>query len=139
MPSVKILQMLKKHAILPTSQRIAVAEVLLRKPQHMSVGQIVDKLRRRGNKVSKATVYNTLNTFGECGLVKEITIDPARRYFDSATHAHHHCYNIDTGELTDIEADQLTVSGMPPLPCGTETDSVEILIRVRDVRRHRSN
>lgn len=134
MPRSDILQLLRQYAILPTSQRLAVAEVLLHKPQHLSVGQIVKKLRSRGNKVSKATVYNTLNTFGECGLVKEIHVDSMRRYFDSATHAHHHCYNIDTGELTDIEEDHVRLSELPSLPEGTEADSVEILIKVRNVR-----
>jgi Fur family iron response transcriptional regulator len=132
-PACSVRQMLENHSILPTPQRLAVAEVLLHKPQHMSVGQILEKLKLRGNKVSKATVYNTLNTFGECGLVKEIHVDPARRFFDSATHPHHHCYNIDTGELIDIDVSQLSLRELPQLPEGTQEDSVEILIKVRNI------
>lgn len=129
-----IRQTLARHAINLTAQRVAVAEVLLHKPQHMSVAQIVSKLQASGNDVSKATVYNTLNLFEELGLVKEICVDPQRRYFDSSTHAHHHCYNVDTGELTDIDDASLCLTEMPPLPKGTEKDSVEILIKVRNVR-----
>jgi Fur family iron response transcriptional regulator len=127
-----VLQKLEQHSILPTPQRLAVAEILLHKPQHMSVGQIVAQLQARGSKVSKATVYNTLNIFGERGLVKEICVDPERRYFDSATHPHHHCYNVDTGELFDIDDQQLELSKAPELPAGTCEESIEILIKVRN-------
>ena len=94
--------------------------------------QISDRLRASGSSVSKATVYNTLNIFVERGLVRELSVDPDRRLFDSTTHAHHHFYNIDTGEVSDIDDVQLNLSKMPDLPEGTESESVEILIRVRN-------
>lgn len=127
-----ILTRLTEHGILPTSQRLEVAEILLKKPQHMSVEQISARLQASGSKVSKATVYNTLNIFVERGLVRELSVDPDRRLFDSTTHAHHHFYNIDTGEVSDIDDAQLSLSKMPDLPQGTESDSVEILIRVKN-------
>jgi len=122
------------HGILPTPQRVQIAEILLAKPQHLSAEQILDRLRRSGSSVSKATVYNTLNLFGECGLVKELFVDPERRYYDSSTHAHHHFYNVDTGELTDVEECSVSFSEMPGLPDGTESQSVEVLIKVRNCR-----
>ena len=127
-----ILTRLNEHGILPTPQRLDIADVLLNKPQHMSVEQISDCLRASGSTVSKATVYNTLNIFVDCGLVRELSVDPNRRLFDSTTHAHHHFYNIDTGEVSDIDDAQLHLSRMPDLPRGTEPDGVEILIRVRN-------
>ena len=105
---------------------------MLAKPQHLSAEQIIEKLRSRGSKVSKATVYNTLNLFGEVGLVKELVIDSERRFYDSSTHTHHHFYNIDTRKLSDIEDSELKLVQLPELPSGTEADSVEILIKVRD-------
>lgn len=127
-----ILEKLKRHGVLATPQRLEVAEVLLERPQHLSAEQILERLREAGNRVSKATVYNTLKLFGEQGLVKELTVDPDRKYYDSTTHAHHHFYHVGTGELSDIPEDQLRIMNLPPLPEGTEQQSVEVLIRVRN-------
>ncbi len=59
-------------------------------------------------------------------------VDPVRKFYDSTTHPHHHFYNVDTGELRDIPDDQVRFSELPPLPEGTRSESVEVLIRVRD-------
>ena len=123
---------LRAHGVLPTAQRIEVAELMLARPQHLSADQIIDRLQRAGSRVSKATVYNCLKVFSETGLVKEINIDATRKYYDTTTSPHHHFYHVDTGELTDIPADDISISNLPPLPAGTEQDGVEVLIRVRD-------
>jgi Fur family iron response transcriptional regulator len=128
-----ILSLFEQHGILPTPQRIEVAEILLDKPQHLSAEQIIDRLREAGSGVSKATVYNTLNLFAERGVVKECMVDPVRKFYDSSTHSHHHFYNVDTGELSDIPDGHVLFSELPPLPEGTERESVELLIRVRNV------
>ena len=98
----------------------------------MSAEQIIDRLRSKGSTVSKATVYNTLNLFGKHGLVKECLIDPERRFFDSTTHPHHHFYNVDTGALSDIAADDIAISGLPALPAGTECEGIELFVKVRN-------
>ncbi len=130
-----ILEKLKQHDVMPTAQRIEVAAVLLARPQHMSADQIIDKLKRHGSRVSKATVYNTLKLFSEQGLVKELTVDSSRKFYDSTTHAHHHIYHVESGELSDVPESQVSISGLPPLPQGTEQQSVEVLIKIRDKRR----
>ena len=130
----RVINRLKRHGVLPTPQRIEVAEVLLERPQHLSAGQILDRLRESGSRVSKATVYNTLHLFGEKGLIKELNVDPSRKFYDSTTHAHHHFYHVDTGKLTDIPQSQITIMGLPPLPAGAEQETVEVLIRIRDKR-----
>jgi len=129
-----ILEKFGRHGISPTPQRLEIAEILLAKPQHLSAEQILDRLGRSGSSVSKATVYNTLNLFGECGLVKELSVDPERCFYDSSTDPHHHFYNLDTGELTDIEEGKVAFSELPELPKGTESQSVEVLIKVRSQR-----
>jgi Fur family iron response transcriptional regulator len=121
-----------KFGILPTPQRLEVAAVLLEKPQHLSADQIIERLRVSGSAVSKATVYNTLNLFSEHGLVKEVMVDPIRKFYDSTTHAHHHFYNVDTGELADIPDELVSFETLPELPAGTQRESVEVLIKVRD-------
>lgn len=131
MAESKIEILLERHGVLPTSQRREVAGILLEKPQHLSAEQIIDRLRVAGSRVSKATVYNTLKLFGECGLVREINVDSTRKFYDSTTHAHHHFYNVDTGELGDIPCELVDFLRLPTLPEGTEQESVEVLIRLR--------
>ncbi len=126
-----ILEIFDKHGILPTPQRLEVAEILLARPQHMSADQIIDRLRVAGSGVSKATVYNTLNLFGDRGIVKEVMVDPVRKFYDSSTHAHHHFYNVDTGELTDIDKGGVSFQNLPPTPDGAQQESVEVLIKLR--------
>ena len=123
-----------KHGILPTPQRVEIAGIMLERPQHLSADQIIDRLRASGSAVSKATVYNTLNLFSARGLIKEVMVDPVRKFYDSTTHAHHHFYNVDSGELSDIPDAEVRFQGLPELPEGTERESVEVLIKVRDRR-----
>ena len=121
----------EKHEILPTPQRLEVAAILLEKPQHLSADQIIERLRVSGSAVSKATVYNTLNLFSERGLVKEVMVDPIRKFYDSTTGPHHHFYNVDSGELSDIPDSMVNFESLPDLPEGTRRESVEVLIKVR--------
>jgi Fur family iron response transcriptional regulator len=126
-----ILDLFEKNEILATPQRLEVAEILLTRPQHLSADQIIDQLQANGSSVSKATVYNTLNLFGSRGIVKEVMVDPVRKFYDSTTHPHHHFYNVDTGVLSDIGEGEVRFDALPDLPEGTLEDSVEVLIRVR--------
>ena len=127
-----ILKIFDQHNILPTPQRLEVAEILLSRPQHMSADQIIDQLHANDSGVSKATVYNTLNLFGDRGIVKEVMVDPVRKYYDSCTHPHHHFYNVDSGELTDITEGEISFQSLPTMPDGTQRDSVEVLIKLRN-------
>jgi len=132
MSRTEVLELFDKCTILPTPQRVEVAEILLARPQHMSADQIIDRLRELGRSVSKATVYNTLNLFGERGIVKEIMVDPVRKFYDSSTHVHHHFYNVDTGELRDIEEGGIDFKHLPSPPKGTRQQSVEVLIKIHN-------
>ncbi len=84
-----------------------------------------------GIKVSLATVYNTLHQFTEAGLLREAVVEPGRSYFDTNTADHHHFFCEATGELQDIPAHHLSVSGLPAPPAGTEIRRVDIIVRVR--------
>jgi Fur family iron response transcriptional regulator len=127
-----LVSLFDQFGILPTPQRIEIAAILLGRPQHMSAEHIIDKLKDSGSKVSKATVYNSLNLFSKHGLVREVTVDPVRKFYDSTTHPHHHFYNVDSGELSDIPDEQVCFQDLPELPKGTERESIEVLIKVRD-------
>ena len=124
--------LIEKHDILPTPQRVEIAHILLERPQHLSAEQIIERLKSADSGVSKATVYNTLNLFSARGLIREVMVDPVRKFYDSTTHPHHHFYNVDSGELSDIPDEQVRLNGLPPLPEGTERESIEVLIRVKN-------
>ena len=100
----------------------------------MSADQILTTLRETGNRISKATVYNTLNLFSRRGVVREVAIDPTRLVYDSTLHPHHHFYNTDTNELTDFDSPDLPISGLPKLPEGMTLESVDLIIRIRSDR-----
>lgn len=127
-----LLSLFEEYGILPTPQRVEIANILLERPQHLSAEHIIDKLKAASSGVSKATVYNTLNLFSARGLVKEVVVDPVRKFYDSSTHPHHHFYNVDSGELSDIPDEGVLFKDLPKLPEGTESDSVEVLIKVRN-------
>ena len=130
----EIAQRLERFGVLPTSQRLDVGEVILSSPQHASADQIIARIRAKGSKASKATVYNTLNLFCERGLLRTVHVDPTRQYYDPTIEPHHHFYNADSGELTDIPPDAVALQLKTALPEGTEQAGVDVVIRVRDSR-----
>jgi Fur family iron response transcriptional regulator len=122
---------LTQRGVLPTAQRIELALLTLGRPQHLSAEQIIAAIRVNGLKISKATVYNTLNLFCQQGLLRTVDVDPTRQFYDSSTAAHHHFYNVDTGELTDIPLEAVVLQVGTALPPGTEQASVDVVVRVR--------
>ena len=132
MERAEVLAEFARFGILPTPQRLEIAEILFEKPQHLSAEQIIERLRTGGSGVSKATVYNTLNLFSDRGLVGECLVDPERRFYDSNTQPHHHFYNVDTGHLIDIPREEIRLDEIPEFPKGVRLDQVEVLIKVRN-------
>ncbi len=124
--------LLSARGVLPTAQRLDVASVILAKPQHLSAEQIINGIRAIGSRVSKATVYNTLNLFCERGLLRTVDVDPTRQYYDSTIEAHHHFYNEDTGELIDIPLGAVSLDVHAALPPGTELTAVDVVVRIRN-------
>jgi len=122
---------LRAHDITPTQQRVDIARILFARPQHLSAEQVLSIVNRDGQVVSKATIYNTLNLFARKGLVREVIVDPNKLFYDSNVSDHHHFYNVDSGELMDIDSHELRLDQLPTPPDGTEADGVDIIIRVR--------
>jgi Fur family iron response transcriptional regulator len=128
-----LVEMLRRHDINPTHQRIEIAHALFARGEHLSADQILAIVNDRHSETSKATVYNTLNLFLEKKLIREVIVDPNKVFYDPNTEPHHHLYNVDTGELTDIDASRIEVSGLPQLPDGMVTDGIDIIVRVRSL------
>ena len=130
-PAARAREVLERHGVRPTTQRLRIAELLLDQPRHATAEQILATLRQSPGRVSKATVYNTLKLFVDHGLLRPIHVDPERCVYDSMVAPHHHFQDLETGEMTDIPPDALSIAGMPPLPPGMELAGVEVVIRLR--------
>jgi Fur family iron response transcriptional regulator len=126
-----LVETLRRHDINPTHQRIEIAHALFSQGAHLSADQIMTRVNDRHSATSKATVYNTLNLFVEKKLVREVIVDPNKVFYDPNTEPHYHLYNIDTGELADIDAADITISDLPRLPADLVTEGVDVIVRVR--------
>ena len=123
--------LLRGHDINPTHQRIEIAHALFSRQEHLSADQVMAIVNTRHSETSKATVYNTLKLFLEKGLVREVIVDPSKVFFDPNTTPHHHIYEVDSGKLSDIDAEHVHISGLPPLPDNMVTEGIDLIVRVR--------
>ncbi|HEV2285620.1 MAG TPA: Fur family transcriptional regulator [Steroidobacteraceae bacterium] len=124
-------QRLTACGIRPTAQRVRIATVLLQAPQHLSAEQILASLRGSGARVSKATVYNTLNLFASHGLIRQLSVDGARAWFDSNVDPHYHFHDLSSGALIDVPVPDVEFSRLPMPPPGTEVAGIDLVIRLR--------
>lgn len=130
----QIVEHLQTHGLKPTEQRVRIAEILMSLPTHMTAEQIIAAVRRGGERVSKATVYNTLKVLAQRGLVRQIHLDPERSVYDSTRSPHHHFHDLETGELRDIDPQEIAFSRFPTVPDGMEAEAIEVVIRLRKKR-----
>jgi len=127
----QISELLRSRGITPTHQRMEIAQVLFEKRWHPSADQIMAAVNVRYAETSKATVYNTLKLFLEKALVRELIVDPSKVFYDSNLDEHHHFYDIESGEITDIESSGIRIEGLPPLPAGMVAAGIDIIVRTR--------
>jgi len=123
--------LLRSRGIGLTSQRIAITRLLFARHTHLSAEDVYRLVNTEGQHVSKATVYNTLGMLAREGVIREVIADPNRVFYDPNTEPHHHFFDTRTGELTDIPADDIHLSGLPSLPSGSELEGVDVIIRLR--------
>lgn len=124
---------LARANVRPTRQRVALSALLIGDGQHrhFTVENLFTAAKVAGERVSLATVYNTVKAFCEAGLVQEVMVDGAKSFFDTNTHDHPHFYWEDDGRLTDAPADELDIRHLPHTPEGAEVTSVDVVIRLR--------
>ena len=117
----------------PTRQRMALAKLLVGDGQHRHVTAegLFDTALECGAKVSLATVYNTLRSFTDAGLMTEITVDGTRSYFDTNVSDHAHFYWEDEGRLSDAPQGSVAFERLPEPPAGAEVAKVDVVIRLR--------
>ncbi|WJY20515.1 transcriptional repressor [Fontisubflavum oceani] len=117
----------------PTRQRLSLATLLVGDGQdrHVTAEGLHAAVLGTGDKVSLATVYNTLKAFCDAGLMQEVTVDGSRSYFDTRMDDHPHFYWEDEAKLTDAPAAELKITSLPAPPDGHEIAKVDVVIRLR--------
>lgn len=124
---------LARGGLRPTRQRVALAALLVGdgKNRHVTAESLFALAVQANDRVSLATVYNTLRAFCEAGLMQEVVVDGARSYFDTKVESHPHFFWEDTSELFDAPSDQLQITRLPDAPEGGEIARVDVVIRLK--------
>ena len=124
---------LRKAGLRPTKQRVKICEVLFNREKtfHFTINDLAKKISEDFNeKISLATVYNTVHHFEKKGYLKEIAINSDKSYFDTNTSAHHHFYDEDTNELVDCHQNDIDSINIKHNVTGKKIKSVEVMIKV---------
>jgi len=124
---------LRNSGLRPTKQRLKICEVLFdtEKTFHFTISDLCKIISEKlSEKISLATVYNTVHAFKKKGYLKEISINSNKSYFDTNTSIHHHFYDEDTNELIDCGENDISSINIKNNATGKKINSVEVLIKV---------
>ena len=124
---------LRGAGLRPTKQRVKICEILFNREKtfHFTINDLAKKISEDLNeKISLATVYNTVHALQKKGYLKEIAINSDKSYFDTNTTAHHHFYDEDNHELIDCEQNNIDPINIKNNITGKKINSVEVLIKV---------
>ena len=131
----EIVNKLRSSQLRPTKQRIRIAEFLFKREKtfHFTVEKLNKIISKKDNveKISLATIYNTIDAFKKAGYVKEILTNNNTSYFDTNVSSHHHFYDDETNELTDINYNEIEVAKVPHAPKGKKIKDVEVIISLQ--------
>ena len=124
---------LRSSGLRPTKQRLKICEVLFNRDKtfHFTINDLSKKISEELNeKISLATVYNTVHALQKKGYLKEISINSDKSYFDTNTSVHHHFYDEDTHQLIDCDENEIETVNVKKNTTGKKINSVEDLVRV---------
>ena len=127
------IEKLREVGLRPTKQRVNMCEVLFNREKtfHFTINDLVKMISEKMNqKISLATVYNTVHALEKKGYLKEISINSDKSYFDTNTSIHHHFYDEDTHELIDCDENDIDPVNVKKNITGKKINSVEVLVRV---------
>ena len=126
--------MLQRSGLRTTRQRRAIAQLLFADGQdrHVKAEWVADALRDRGAQFALGTVYNTLHSFVEAGLLREVSgVEKGVIIFDTNTRDHHHFYDEATKTLTDIPVDAIRITDLPDAPLGKSIAGYDVIVRLK--------
>ena len=131
--TVEFIDKLRNSGLRPTKQRIKICEVLFNKETtfHFTINDLVKIIETEANeKISLATVYNTIHAFEKKGYLKEIPIDSNQSYFDTNVKDHHHFYDISEKKLIDLDQIDVGPINIQKSIPGKKIKSVEVLVKL---------
>ena len=125
-------ELLKTAGLRPTRQRLLLGGLLFNHgDRHATAEMLHAEAVASGERVSVATVYNTLHQFCEAGLLRELAIEGTKAYFDTNTSNHSHFYIETENRLMDIDSDTVSVAGLPEPPEGTIISHIDVVVRLK--------
>jgi len=128
--------LLREVGLRPTRQRIALGWLLFAKgDRHLTAEMLYEEASRAKIAVSLATIYNTLHQFTSAGLLREVTVNGSKTYFDTNVSDHHHFFIENEHNLVDIADADSIVGQLPQVPEGYEISRVDVVVRLRPKRR----
>ena len=130
----EIVNKLRSSGLRPTKQRVLIAKKLFDRDKtfHFTIETLDKKINKKGSeKISLATIYNTIEAFTNAGYLKAILTSKSKSYYDTNIKSHHHFYDEETKELTDINYSQIKLSKVPIPPKGKKIKNLEVVIRVQ--------
>ncbi len=130
---MNLIEKLRETGLRPTKQRVKICEILFNREEtfHFTINDLVKKISEELNeKISLATVYNTVHALQKKGYLKEISINSDKSYFDTNTSVHHHFYDEDTHQLIDCDENEIETVNVKKNITGKKINSVEVLVRV---------
>ena len=125
---------LRTSGLRPTNQRILIAKNLFERDKtfHFTVETLNREINKNGNKkISLATIYNTVEAFKKAGHLKKILTSNTKSYYDTNIRSHHHFYDDETKELTDIDYQKVKLSKIPNPPKGKKIKNLEVVISLQ--------
>ena len=124
-------ELLRRAGLRPTRQRLALGALLFGEhDRHVTAEMLHAEAVATGQKVSLATVYNTLHQFKRAGLLRELAIDGAKAHFDTNTSNHNHFFVESDGALLDIPSDAIRIDGLPEPPAGMRISHIDVVVRL---------
>ena len=132
---MKYIEKLRKSGLRPTKQRLQICEVLFdtEKTFHFTINDLVKIINEKlNNKISLATVYNTVHAFEKKGYLKQIPINSNQTYFDTNISDHHHFYDLKEEKLIDLENSDVGPINIFKKINGKKIKSVEVLVKLED-------
>ena len=131
--NTEFIDKLRSSGLRPTKQRLKICEVLFNREKtfHFTINDLAKRISEQLNeKISLATVYNTIHAFKDKGYLKEISINSDKSYFDTNITDHHHFFDEDTNELIDCDKDDIEKINVKKNITGKKIQSIEVLIKV---------
>ena len=132
---MKYIEKLRNSGLRPTKQRLQICEVLFdtERTFHFTINDLVKKINEKmNNKISLATVYNTVHAFEKKGYLKQIPINSNQTYFDTNISDHHHFYDLKQEKLIDLENSDVGPINILKKIEGKKIKSVEVLVKLED-------